>query len=76
MEDVESAECPVSLITPDTAELLRLFTRAERLQESGTALFGPDLSAWPAWAVDAFDVLTTESIRYENAKWEAEKAER
>lgn len=76
MEGVATAECPVSLITPESGEILRLFTRAERLQESGTALFGPDLSAWPAWAVDAFDVLTTEQIRLENAKWDAEKGER
>jgi hypothetical protein len=70
---VATAECPVSFITPRSRELVEVFMRAKRLTESsGASMFGPDLSAWPAWAVDSFDVLERESIRYENARFQAE----
>ena len=70
---IATAECPVSLITPRSQELLQMYIRAKRVKEaSGAALFGPDQSEWPAWAVDAVDVCELESIRHENAKIEAE----
>lgn len=64
----------MSLITARSNELLQMFVRSKRVKEaSGAALFGQDLSRWPAWAVDAFDVCELESIRYENARIDADQ---
>lgn len=72
VDGVEAAECPVSLISARSVELITIYHRAKR---SGVAMFGPDLSAWPAWAADLFDALDVEQIKLDNAKWEAEHAE-
>jgi len=43
--------------------------RAEFAQQaSGAALFGPDLSRWPARAVDALVTIQAEQNRAENAR--------
>ena len=41
------------------------------MKENGAALFGSDLSQWPARTVAAMDVLETENLRYEQAEREA-----
>lgn len=69
-------ECPVSLISPKSAELVQVFTRANHAREGGgAALFGPDLSKWPTWAVDALVVIEQERVKEHNARLEAEYAE-
>lgn len=70
MESVATAECPVSLITADSLDWVATYHRSKRL---GVPLYGQDLSAWPAVAVDAIETLEMESIRYENARMEAER---
>jgi hypothetical protein len=66
----------VSLISPQSAELIQVFSRARHAREGGGAtLFGPDLSKWPAWAVDALVVIEQERIKEHNARIEAESEE-
>lgn len=66
----------MSFVTPHSVELVQIFSRARHATEaSGAALFGPDLSRWPAWAVDAAVVIEQERIRVENARMTAELAE-
>lgn len=72
VDGVTCHECPVSAITPRSGELVGLYMRSKRLHDaSGACLFGPDQSAWPAWAVDAFDTLEVEQIRLDAARDEA-----
>ena len=65
----------MSLIRPETVEVLALWARTRRLGEAAPPLYGSALADWPAWIVDAFDVLTAEEARYEEARWRAERYE-
>ena len=66
----------MSLITPRAVELVQIFARSRHAKEGGGAsLFGPDLSKWPAWAVDAQVVIEQERIKQENARMEAQTRE-
>jgi hypothetical protein len=66
----------VAFITPKSEELLNIFARAERLHDiSGAALFGPVLSEWPIWAVDAAEEIRVCWIRENNAAIEARMME-
>ncbi len=77
VEGLSAAECPVSLIQPETRELIQILQRARRVQEAGgAALFGPDLRRWPARVVDALAAVEEERIRVHNAEIEAEASER
>lgn len=73
VEGVSSAECPVSAITPRSMELLVVWLRARRVP--GAAMFGSDLSRWPAVMVDAWETLEIEQARYEQARMDAELSE-
>jgi hypothetical protein len=76
IEGVETAECPVSLISPRAAEIVQVFSRAKYAKDgAGAALYGPDLSKWPAWAVDAAVAIEQERIREHNARSAAEVRE-
>ncbi|MCC6591609.1 MAG: hypothetical protein IT168_33290 [Bryobacterales bacterium] len=62
-------ECPVSLITPESKRLVEVFERADFAhQGSGAALYGTDLSRWPARAIDALVVIQQERNREHNAR--------
>ena len=66
-------ECPVSLITPQSKQIVEVFVRAKFAhQASGAGLYGPDLSCWPARAVDALVVIQQETNREHNARVRAE----
>lgn len=73
VDGVESAECPVSAITPDSRAWLAEFDAATWFAESGVAAYGPDLSAWPGRAVDAHQLIQIETARLEAARHEATK---
>lgn len=69
----EILECPVSYITPRSQELVSILGTATHAQRAtGASLFGPDLSKWPAKAVDASVCLELERISTDNARREAE----
>ncbi len=58
LDDISSAECPVSLITPQSMWLVQLLGSQGRVKEAtGAALFGPHSGRWPAWWFDAVDVF-------------------
>ena len=58
LDDISSAECPVSLITPRSMWLVQLLCSQSRVKEAtGAALFGPHSGRWPAWWFDAVDVF-------------------
>ena len=66
----------MSAITPKTEQLLAIFDRTRRAKEtSGASMFGPDLSRWPVWAVDAQDIIAVCELRESNARAEAEMME-
>lgn len=70
--NTEIDECPVSFITPRSQELVAIFGTAQHGQRaSGSALYGPDLSKWPAVAVDALVCLELEKNAADNARREA-----
>jgi hypothetical protein len=53
--------------------LVQIFTRANGAHDaSGAALYGADLSRWPARMVDAQVVINQERIRESNAQQAAE----
>lgn len=73
VDGTEVNECPVSLITPRSLELVQIFARARYVaDEGGAALFGPDISRWPIWAVDATVVIEQERAKEQAARFEAE----
>lgn len=70
------ADCPVSIITPESETILNLFARAARAHDAaGISLFGPVLAEWPIWAVDAQDQIRMCEIQENNARLEAERME-
>lgn len=71
VKGIRTAECPVSLIKGASSNWVETFSRMKRMKENGAALFGSDLSQWPARTVAAMDVLETENLRYEQAEREA-----
>lgn len=66
IEDVVSDECPVSLITPRSAELVKLYAEAELAGTSLPKILGDDP---PAWAIDAQAICTAEDRRYEAERY-------
>ena len=75
--DIQSAECPVSLVTPEAIEWVELFHRIRRAREStGASLYGPELAQWPARTVDAFNFMEAERVKIEQALMDAETSER
>ena len=66
----------MSTVSAWAVEIVNIFARARHGREAGAALYGPDLSKWPAWAVDALVVIEGERIAIEIAKFEAEQSER
>jgi hypothetical protein len=72
IDGVRIHECPVSYITPASKELLSQTLHARNLYRAcGASLYGPDLSAWPAQAVDAMSAVESEHVAVENEIAEA-----
>jgi hypothetical protein len=67
---VETAECPVSLITGRSRELIQIVIRARQLQRSGGSLFAA--GEWPVEIVDAVCAVEQADCQVENARIEAE----
>jgi hypothetical protein len=56
--EAEIEECPVSYISTQSNFLLAQIGVALGTKDlGGASLFGPNLSEWPAWAVDAFGTV-------------------
>lgn len=73
IDGVECSECPVSLITQESIEVLDMYARARRGHEAfGLTMFGPDILQWPAWAVDLVQLCESERARVEAAEHEME----
>lgn len=78
VEGVRANECPKSVVlaAPNSGELRAWIEIARRSefahQASGASLYGPDLSKWPARAVDALVTIQQEQNRAENARTAAE----
>jgi hypothetical protein len=67
-------ECPVSYIKPESKVLVAQLQRVDFASDAtGTSLYGPDLSQWPAWAVESYIALQSEKNRVANAKTRAEQ---
>ena len=57
----------MSLIAPDMRRVVRIIENNRYIKEFGGAvLFGPDLSAWPAWYADAIQIIQEEICRETN----------
>lgn len=76
VESVRANECPKSIVLAAGGELRAWVDIARRSefahQASGAALYGSDLSKWPARAVDALVTIQQEQNRAENARTAAE----
>lgn len=70
-------ECPVSLISPESFELVQIYARSKQIggESGGVSPFGPNLGKWPARMADAFCVLETERVKAETARQSAETGE-
>jgi hypothetical protein len=76
IEDTEIDECPVSLISPESIQVVEAHGRARIANQScGAQMYGPDLSRWPARDVDALVLIETERTKEHNARIEAEISE-
>jgi hypothetical protein len=71
INQVSSAECPVSLSNVESTQLLSDWSESQRME--GCYMFGPDLSQWPVDIFDAFVIFATEEKSVEFAKYEADK---
>lgn len=73
IDDTDTAECPVSLITSGSLLALELVNRNRHVHAAtGGCLFGADASRWPARLVDAIELIEIEKIRVENKRAEVE----
>jgi len=64
----ETRECPVSLITPESFELVQILSSAEDIYRStGAVALGPDASQWDARLYDAARLVANEEARIKNA---------
>ena len=73
VDDVELEACPVSVITPQSRELVNLVTRAHHAySQSGAAFGGADSRKWPGRWFDAVTVIEQQKILEHNARLRAE----
>ena len=68
VEGYRLSECPVSMIAPETMELLAL---VDGEPAPGACLFGPDASLHPAWFYDALRIVSHVRSKYEIAEIQA-----
>lgn len=74
--DVQSDECPVSLITQESLALLRLEAQNGSLHKAaGASIGGPDAGTWPAWWADVVTTISRARNAEENARIEAQSSQ-
>lgn len=56
-------ECPVSLITAKSEELIQVFAKSKALASFGATPYGNNLAKWPAKMVEAFVILEEEQAK-------------
>jgi hypothetical protein len=77
IDGTECVECPVSLISPESIQLVQLLTDARHVREqTGAVSFDPDAGRWPARLYDAAKILAIEDIRISNSLHEALESRR
>ena len=70
--DTECVECPVSLISPESFQLVQILTDAQHVQKAtGAVSFDPNAGEWPPRLYDAAKILAIEDIRIYNSLQEA-----
>jgi hypothetical protein len=74
--EASTGECPISLITDESQELLELYHKSKVMREFGVAPFGGDMNKWPARLVDAFMVIRQEEMKVENLMRDVTQSER
>jgi hypothetical protein len=65
VSEVRSNECPVSVTTKQSDQLVQTYHRSRSLQEVGVSTFRAN--GMPIPLADAFVILSSEANRYENA---------
>lgn len=72
IEGTECTECPVSLISPESFQLVQILTDAQHVHKStGAVSFDPNAGEWPPRLYDAAKILAIEDIRISNSLHEA-----
>jgi hypothetical protein len=72
ISDTECVECPVSLISPESFQLVQILTDAQHVQKgTGAVSFDPNAGEWPPRLYDAAKILAIEDIRISNSLQEA-----
>jgi hypothetical protein len=77
IEDTETQECPVSLITAESYQLVQILTDARHVREAtGAISFSPNAGEWPPRLYDAAKIVAIEDIRISNSLHSAQEARR
>ena len=76
VEGIESSECPVSAITPESKVIVDLDSKARRIKDaSGAAFPSANPSEWPAWWADAVAHIELMNVLESNARQVAQHEE-
>lgn len=66
--EIDSWECPVSAITPESFDLVQIVNDAQNMKEfMGATLYGADSADWDQRHYDAVRVIAQEDARAQNA---------
>jgi hypothetical protein len=76
IDDTEIAECPVSYMSPENAEIVASLELARQVREATDESPLPPVKQWPVTLIDAARIIAVENIKDHNARIEAEEDER
>lgn len=68
LRETATSECPVSMASSNTEDILEQFVRVKIMKEFGAVPYGGDLNKFPAKLVDAFAILQAEHAKVESLK--------
>jgi hypothetical protein len=72
VDGIECTECPVSLINPESFQLVQILSDARHVREqTGAVSFDPNAGEWPPRLYDAAKILAIEDIRINNSLQQA-----